>query len=70
MHEIQFDTIISDGRTERGELHEHEHGQILRTGHENRPDFVLHDDGRVDLVSANRPDIVIDGFGENGVLRE
>lgn len=67
MQQIQFDTVTIDGRTERGELGEADGGaSVLRTNHENRPDFVLHDDGTVDLISANRPDIVIEGFGEGG----
>lgn len=69
MQQIQFDTVTIEDRTERGELIDTESDvRVLRTNHENRPDFRLHGDGTVDLISANRPDIVMGGFGQNGVV--
>lgn len=69
MQQIQFDTVTIDGRVEEGRLVDgHGDRQILRTQHENRPDFVLHGDGTVDLIVANKADCVLDGFGDGGVV--
>lgn len=65
--QLTFDTVTDDDRTEVGTLTVDGDTSVLRTSHENRPDFRLHDDGTVDLLSA-QTEVEVDGFGTDGRL--
>lgn len=64
-HQLTFDTVTQENRVEQGVMAD----GVLRTNHENRPDFRPNDDGTVDLITANHG-TVIEDFGTDATIEE